>query len=86
MEGLARKRAGDGSVGADQPEIEAQLLRDGQSKRMPPSGYQDDLYAFLVGTAQGGQISPGDLKLGIEQGAVNVGGQQADGKCHHMQF
>lgn len=49
---------------------------------MPPACHQNDLYAFVVSTAQSGHIGVGNLKLWIEQGAVNVDGQKANGKRH----
>src|SRR5271170_608114 len=83
MKGFTRERAGNGSVRTDQPEIEAELLGDGQSKFVPPPGYQDDFDALLMGAAQRCKVYFRDLKLWIEQGAVDIGSQQTDRRSHH---
>src|SRR5581483_4829707 len=79
MKRLAAQRSGDRAIGTDQPQIEAQLLRDGQRKGMPPAGDQHDFDAGRMRLSQGRQIALGDLILRIKQRAVNVGGQQPDG-------
>ena len=54
MEGLSGKGAGDGSVGADKPEIEAKLLGDGQGEGVAASGDEDDFDTGGVGAAKRG--------------------------------
>ena len=56
MKRLAPRRAGNRAVRADQPQVEAQRLRDGQRKLMAASGAQHDLDTGVVGAAQGLQI------------------------------
>ena len=56
VESLAGEGAGDGAVGADEPEIEAELLGDGESEGVAASGDEDDLDARGVGAAEGGEI------------------------------
>ena len=56
VESLAAEGAGDGAVGADEPEIEAELLGDGESEGVAASGDEDDLDARGVGAAEGGEI------------------------------
>ena len=51
MKSFSGKRAGDRAIGANQPEIEAQLLRDWQSKRVPPARDQNDLNPERVARA-----------------------------------
>jgi len=80
VEGFSRERAGDGAVGADEPEIEAELLSDGEGEGVAASGDEDDFDAGGVGAAEGGEVVGGDLELGIEEGAVDIGGDEADGQ------
>ena len=79
MESFAGERAGDGAVGADEPEIEAELLGDGESESVAASSDEDDFDAGGVGAAQRGEIVRGNLELRIEEGAVDIGGDKADG-------
>ena len=58
--------------------LETKLLRDGQSKRVPPAGDEDDLDPKRVRAAQSSQVNWRDLKLGIEQGAVDIDGNEAE--------
>lgn len=74
MKAFTAQRTCNCPIGADQPEIETQLLCDRQGKFVPPSRDQDDFYAFNVSTAQCPHIGLGNLVLRIEQGSVNVDG------------
>ena len=56
MKCFARERAGDCTVGTDQPEVEAELLGDGQSEGVAASGDEDDFDPGGVGSTQGRQI------------------------------
>ncbi len=79
MKSFPGEGAGDGAVGADEPEIEAELPGDGQGKGMASTGDEDDFDAGGVSAAEGFEVIRGDLKLGIEEGAVDIGGEKADG-------
>ena len=79
MEGFSAERARYRAVGADQPEIEPELLCDGQGEGVAASGDEDDFDAGSVRATEGGQIAVGNLELWIEQRAVDVGGYQSDG-------
>lgn len=79
MKSFAGERASDRAVGADEPEIEAELLGDGKSEGVAASGDEDDFDAGGVGAAQRGEIVRGNLELRIEEGAVDIGGEKADG-------
>jgi len=74
VEGFSRQGTSDGAIGADEPEVEAELSGDGQGEGVTASGDEDDFDAGGVGAAQGSEIFGGDLELGIEEGAVDVGG------------
>jgi len=65
VEGFAAERAGDGAVGADEPEIETKLLGDGESEGVAASGDEDDFDGRRVGAAEGGEIWLGYFELGI---------------------
>jgi hypothetical protein len=39
-----------------------------------------------MGTPKGGKIGRGDTKFGVEQGAVNIDGDEAQGIGGHSQF
>src|SRR5215475_6775394 len=43
---------------------------------------KDDLDPLLVGSPQGIEISRCDLKLGVQQCAVDINGKKADGRRH----
>lgn len=79
VESFAGERARDGAVGADEPEIEAELLGDGESESVAASGDEDDFDAGGVGAAQSGEIVWGNLELRVEECAVDIGGEKADG-------
>jgi hypothetical protein len=79
VESLAGERASDGAVGADEPEIEAELLSDGESEGMAASGDEDDFNAGGVSAAEGSEIVWRNLELRVEEGAVDIGGDKADG-------
>src|SRR6185437_13418492 len=70
------------AIGADEPDRETQLLRDGQSVVMPPSCRQQDLSAAEMRSPQSRQVSGGKLEMMVEQGTVNVNGDQPDGRIH----
>ncbi len=86
VEGFSGQRPRDGAIGTDQPEIESQLLRDGQGESVAASRDQDDLDALGVDAAKGCEIGLGNLKFRIEQGAVNIDGDEAEGIGGHRQF
>jgi hypothetical protein len=69
-----------GAVGADEPEVETELPGDGQGEGVAAAGDEDDFDAGSVGAAKGCEIIGGDFELGIEEGAVDVCGYEADGK------
>ena len=52
MKRLTLQRAGNGAVGADQPQIEPKLLGDRQCKGMASAGDQNNFYPLLAGSAQ----------------------------------
>ena len=65
MECLACKRARNGAIRADQPQIEAQLLHNWQRKGVAPPGDHDHLDPSLTRMTQRSEIDLGNLKLGI---------------------
>src|SRR5208282_4469531 len=77
------ERSGDGAVGADQPEIESQLLRDGQGEGVAASSDQDDLNALRVHSPESREIGFGNLKFRVEQGPVNINRDEAEGIGGH---
>jgi hypothetical protein len=79
MESLSGKRAGYSSIRANQPEIKTELRRNGQGKRVPPSRHQHDFDAGIMSVPQGSKIAVGNLKLRIEQRAVDIGSEKTDG-------
>ncbi len=82
MKQLAARRARHRAIGADQPQVEAQRLRDWQGELVPAPSSQHDLNAGFVRPAQGIQIGVGDLDLGVQQRAININGDEADGALH----
>ena len=65
VKGFSAERARDGAIGADEPEIEAELPRDGQGKGVTASGDQDNFNASRVSAAQGFEVSCRDLEFRI---------------------
>ena len=49
---------------------------------MAPPGHKNHLHSFLMGSPHRGPITIGDAELRIEQSAVDIDGQQADGSSH----
>ena len=49
---------------------------------MPTSGRQKDLGAAGMRSAQGRDVSGWNLKVLVKQSAVNVNGDQPDGRIH----
>src|SRR6266700_3672043 len=49
---------------------------------MAATGNQQDFNARLMCAAQSSQICLGDMKLRIQQSAVNIHGQETDGRSH----
>ena len=81
-EGLARTGADQRAIGADHPDRYSQFLGHGQSVIMPPARRQDDLDSALMGRLQRAAINLRDTELRIQQGAIDVGHQQADREIH----
>ncbi len=86
MKRFSGERARYRAIRTDQPEIEAKLLRDRQSEGMPSSGHQHNFDAGAMGAPQSHQIAFGNLKLRIEQRAVDVGRQQSDGSPGNLHY
>lgn len=82
MKSLSCKRSGYGAIRTDEPGVKSELLSDWQSERVPAPGDERDLNPFPMSPAQGGEIGVRDLKLRVEQRAVNVYGKKADGRSH----
>src|SRR5208282_4358848 len=86
MESFSGKRPGDGAIRTDQPEIKSQLLSDGQGKSVAAPGDQDDLDALGMHAPERCKIGLGNLEFWIEQGAVNIDGDEAEASGGHTQF
>ncbi len=86
VKSLSGQRPGDRAVRGDEPEVESKLLRDRQGKRVAAAGDEDDLDTLGVSPPQRGKVGVGDLKLGIQQGAVNIDGNKAEGIGGHNRF
>jgi len=80
MKSFATEGSGDRAVGADEPEIEAKLLGNRESEGVAASGDEDDFDAGGVSAAKGDEILLGNFELGVEEGSVDVGGNEADGR------
>jgi hypothetical protein len=53
---------------------------------MSPPGHQDDFDPLPMGAAESCQIRFRNLKLRVEHSAVDVSGQQTDGRFQHRRF
>src|SRR5712692_3229682 len=78
VESFSGEGAGDGAIGTDQPEIKSKLLSDGQGEGVAASGDEDDLDALGVRVSEGCELGFGNLEFGVEQGTVNIDGNEAE--------
>jgi hypothetical protein len=74
MEGFTGERSRNRSIRTDQPKIEAQLLRDRQREGVAAARDQHDFNALIVSLAKSCEIAFRNLKLRVQQSAVNIGG------------
>jgi len=79
VESFSGERASDCAVGADEPESKSELFGDGEGESVAASGDEDDLDAGGMGAAEGCEVVGRDLELWVEEGAVDIGGNEADG-------
>src|SRR5689334_743376 len=79
MESLTCERSRHRPIRTDQPEIESELLGYGHSKHVPPPRHQHNLDPGGMGLPERREIASRNLKLWIEQRAVDVGCQQPNG-------
>jgi hypothetical protein len=86
MKRLSGKRARYCAIGTDQPQIEAELPGDWQGESMPSSSHQHDFDTRGMRSPQGLQIAIRNLKLRIEQRAVDIGRQQPDGRVGNLHY
>ena len=83
MKGLAGQRARNGAIGTDQPQIEPKLLCDGERECVTSARHENDFDPLRVSRAQRRQVSVGNLKFRIQQSAIDINGNQADGIGGH---
>ena len=84
MKRLSRQRPRHRAIRTDQPQIKPKLLGDGQCEHVPSTGDQHNFYARGVRPAQRHQIALRNLKLWIEQRAVDICRQQSDGRAGNL--
>jgi hypothetical protein len=82
MKRLPGQGARDRAIRTDDPQVESQLLHDWQGKGVTPSRDYDDLDSFRIGPAYRCHIRGRDLKFGVQEGAIDVDTQKADGRLH----
>jgi hypothetical protein len=69
-------QAGYCAVGAYQCNLKAKRPRHGKGKRMPPAGNQRYLDSAFMSTAQYRKIGVRNLMIGIQQGSIDVDGDE----------
>jgi len=74
VKSFAGERTGDSAVGTDEPVVKTELLGYGKREGVAASGDEDNLDAGGVGAAKRAEIVRGNLKLRIEESAVDIGG------------
>ena len=79
---LAFQRTRNCAVRADQRYIDAQHFRNGQSERVTASSDECDFDSQFVRTSQGEDISRRNLELRVEQSAIDIDGDEANGRSH----
>ena len=84
MKDFAAQRARYRAIGADQPEVEPELLCDGQGELVTTSRDQHDLNPSLVRPLQGAKVGARDLELMIDQSAINVDREQSNCRVHRL--
>jgi len=82
MERLIVKRASDGSIRTDQPQIEAELLCHWQGECVPAAGDENHFDSALLCPPKRIDVGFRDMELRVEQGAVDIDGEKANGKGH----
>ena len=86
MEELAGHGLRNCTVGTDEPEIKAESLRDGHRERVTASRDQNDLDTGVMRVPQRAEIRCGNLELGVQQRAIDVDGDKANGSFHWIDF
>jgi len=84
MKGFARGRARDGAIRTHHPQVEAQRPCDGQREVVASARAQHDLDAGLVSAAQCVTILLRKLDLGVQQRAIDINRDEADGARHSV--
>ena len=82
MKRFALGGARDGAIRTHHPQVEAERPGDWQREVVPPPGAQHDLDAGLVSAAQRVTIGLRKLDLGVQQGAIDIDGDEPDGTLH----
>ena len=82
MKAVSCQRPRDSAIRTDDPKIKPKLLCNGSSKSVAAARDQHDLNPLLMDAAQRSQVSLGNLELRVEQSAVNINGEEANGKRH----
>ncbi len=62
------------------------MLRDRQSECVTPASDQNDFNPLRMGVPKSRKVDLGNLELGIEQGAIDINGNQANGIDGHKRF
>jgi hypothetical protein len=86
VETFAGQRSRDGSVGADQPKVKAELLSHGKRESVTATSNQHDFNSSRMCTPQGFNIHWRDAELGVKQSAVYINGKKTDGESHRSNF
>src|SRR5208337_4912265 len=84
MKQFASRRARHCPVRADEPQIKSQRLGDGHGEHVPAPGSKHDLDSGFMRPPQRIQVGRGDLDFGIQQRAININGDEANGALHDL--
>ena len=79
---LSSSRARDRSVGTDQAKLKAKLLGYWHGKPVPASCDQNDVNTSQLGTTESFEIGRGDVQRGIDESAIDINSNQANGERH----
>src|SRR6185312_1599429 len=82
MECLSSHGSRNCPIRADDPQIKSQQLRNRARECVPSSSDKQNFYPHRMSVAKRLKVNRGNLKLGSQQGAININGQKADRRSH----
>ena len=83
---ITAQRARDGAIRTDHTKVKSELFHDGEREGVPAPGNHDNFNSLSLRPPQSCQIGARNMEFGVEQGAVDIDGNEADRIGRHTQF